>query len=158
LDDGKLLERVLPYLVKAGLVTTAVSNEKKAWLLAVVHLFRERLSRLDQAPEAMRYFFTDELVYDEKGVQKHFADKQNLARLRELGAALAGLEPFTAASVEQKVRNLAEAQGLSASKVIHPVRLAVSGCLAGPGLFEMLEVLGKETVLARLDRAVAKFA
>ena len=66
---------------------------------------------------------------------------------------LAALEVFDAASTEAALRAIGDERGLPASKLVHPLRIAVSGLSAGPGLFEMLETLGKERVLRRIDRA-----
>ncbi|RKY65274.1 MAG: hypothetical protein DRP99_00500 [Candidatus Latescibacterota bacterium] len=80
--------------------------------------------------------------------------RQTAERLRLLRDWLAELEDFDETAVESATRGLAEELGISAAKLIHPTRLAVSGRTFGPGLFEMLALLGKETVLRRLDRAI----
>ena len=64
------------------------------------------------------------------------------------------LEVFDAKSVEYLLRSRAEEWQISASKLIHPIRLACSGVTGGPGLFELLEVLGTETVVRRMQKAV----
>jgi glutamyl-tRNA synthetase len=74
--------------------------------------------------------------------------------LREVLGVLAGLEDFSASSTEAVLRSTAERLGVGSGKLIHPVRLAVSGRSSGPGLFEMLEVLGKDICLRRLERAI----
>ena len=73
-----------------------------------------------------------------------------LGRLRE---ALARVEPFDLAGIEKAVRDTAAALGLESKDVIHPLRLALTGRTVGPGLFELIEVLGKERVLTRLTGA-----
>ena len=74
-----------------------------------------------------------------------------------LGVAevLSALEVFDEESIEQALRTLAQQQGLGAAKLIHPTRLAISGLSAGPGLFELVAVLGKETVVRRIENAAA---
>ncbi len=73
--------------------------------------------------------------------------------LAAVRAALAGLERFDRESVEAAVRGAAETLGLGAGAVIHTTRLAVTGRTRGPGLFEVMAVLGKERVVRRLEGA-----
>ncbi len=73
--------------------------------------------------------------------------------LTEARAALAEVEPFTAAEIEKSLRELAERVELSPRKAFQPIRIAVTGSTVSPGLFESLELLGKEETLARLERA-----
>jgi glutamyl-tRNA synthetase len=75
--------------------------------------------------------------------------------LRELLPLLPGAESFTAAALEAVVKERATALGVGAGKIIHPLRLAVSGTSKGPGLFEMMELLGREACIRRIERALA---
>jgi len=71
--------------------------------------------------------------------------------------ALAALAPFGAATLESALKETARQLGLKAGVLVHPARLACTGKTAGPSLYHLLEVLGKERVLARFERALAKF-
>jgi glutamyl-tRNA synthetase len=73
--------------------------------------------------------------------------------IAEARAALAGLEPFTAERIEAALRGLAERLGLSTRKAFQPIRVAVTGSTVSPGLFESIELLGRDETLARLDAA-----
>jgi len=77
--------------------------------------------------------------------------------VRELLAALESLEDFSEAAIEQDLQGLAMLNGLNTGEYIHPARLAVSGTDAGPGLYALLRVLGKERTIRRLKRFVEKF-
>lgn len=100
------------------------------------------------------YFFRDPETFDEKGVKKYWNDEAAKA-MAVLADRLQSASPFTHQAIEEVLRALAEEQKVSAGKLIHPARLALSGKVVGPGLFEMMELLGKETVVRRLRNAAA---
>ena len=72
-------------------------------------------------------------------------------------AVYAGLMEFTAEATEAALHELATARTLGMGDLVHPLRVAVSGTAVGPSLFHLLEVLGKDRVLNRMDKALAKF-
>jgi glutamyl-tRNA synthetase len=75
--------------------------------------------------------------------------------MRDLLPLLPGPDGFTASSLESVVKERAAVLGVGAGKLIHPLRLAVSGTSKGPGLFEMMELLGREACVRRIERAMA---
>lgn len=97
-----------------------------------------------------KYFFSDDFSYDPKGLEKHGTDEAK-ALLRELNQRLGALPAWTHDGIEAAIRTLAEEKGLKPAAFIHPARVAVSGRTVGPSLFELLEVLGRERVLRRLE-------
>jgi glutamyl-tRNA synthetase len=123
-----------------------------AYAKKVIGLFKERSKKIVEIAENSCYFFRDPANYDPQAAKKYFkSETQSLLEL--LAGKLAMLEPFSRESLEELYRQVAEGMGLSAGKLIHPTRLAVSGVSFGPGLFEMLELLGRETVIRRLQNA-----
>ncbi len=121
-------------------------------LRTIVELMKARCRKVtDIAPNAA-YFFVDPEEYEEKAARKHFGEGAE-GLLGELAGVLEKTEPFEHQGLEEAYRVLAEGRGMGAGKVIHPTRLAVSGVSFGPGLFEMLEVLGRQTVVRRIRRA-----
>ncbi len=120
---------------------------------AVVSLLKDRSKTLNELAANAAYFFADPTEYDEKSVRKHFRG-ESVALLKALAAKLDAVESFDRASLETLYRAHAEEAGVSAGALIHPTRLAVSGVSFGPGLFELLEVLGKETIARRMRRAI----
>ncbi len=84
---------------------------------------------------------------------------EGMANIGKLRARLGQLDAanFTAAALETEFKTLAAATGLKVGALIHPARLAVSGRSVGPSLYHLLEVLGKDRVLSRLDRAEKQF-
>jgi glutamyl-tRNA synthetase len=145
-----LLPEILPLWAKLGF-----TDGTEPWLPKVVDLLKSRARRLNELAEDAVWFFRDPETYEEKAAAKHFGP-DGPALLRELAEALAAVEPFTAAPLEALYRATAEAKALSPGKLIHPTRLAVSGVSFGPGLFEMMEVLGRETVLRRMEAAARR--
>ncbi|MBM3329247.1 MAG: glutamate--tRNA ligase [Calditrichaeota bacterium] len=125
----------------------------EAYLANVWELLKSRIYRLGDLFGSALYMFRDPDSYDGKGVNKHFSGPDTAGQLRVLAGDFGGIEVFDASSIEEVVRRRAEEWGVSAGALIHPLRLAVSGTTVGPGLFEMLEVLGRAAVFARLERA-----
>ncbi|MDA0990331.1 MAG: glutamate--tRNA ligase [Verrucomicrobia bacterium] len=125
------------------------------YLARVVSLMQERTKLYAHVPTDSGFFFADDFAFDDKAVRKRLYKDGVIDRLTRLRRAFDELSAFDAAGTEAVVRGLAEADGESAGPYVHPVRVAVSGLSYGPGLFEMLEVLGKERVLKRLDRAIS---
>ena len=78
--------------------------------------------------------------------------------MQELLTALEMLEEFSEKTIEETLHKLADANGLYTGEYIHPARLAVSGTDAGPGIYALLKVLGKERTIKRLKRFVEKFS
>ncbi|HEX7502399.1 MAG TPA: glutamate--tRNA ligase [Acidobacteriota bacterium] len=145
-----LLPEVRDAWANLDLPQPALADDEFA--MKVIALFRERSKKVAEIAERSVYFFRDPGEYDAQAARKYFK-VEALPLFDTLIARLAALEPFTHDSLEGLYRRLAEEMGLSAGKLIHPTRLAVSGVSFGPGLFEMLEVLGRDTVLRRLRNA-----
>ncbi len=154
LPPEELYRRALPFMERAGLVKTPEDREK---FRKIVPLLQERVKTLGEFPYAAEYFFREVETYDEKGLKKHLKNPEILDHLAELRNRLAALETFDKDSIEQTLRGLAQELGIGAGKLIHPTRLALTGRTFGPGLFELMEVLGKETCIRRLDRFIEKF-
>jgi glutamyl-tRNA synthetase len=107
---------------------------------------QEKIARLGEFPEYAGFLFDD--------VQPDPAELDGAARvLGQAREALAGVEPFTADRIETALRALVERLELSPRKAFQPIRVAVTGSKVSPGLFESLELLGKERALARLSAA-----
>jgi glutamyl-tRNA synthetase len=108
--------------------------------------------------EAHDYFFKDPKGYDEAGLKKHFSDPDLADKMQTYAMQLKTIEPFDPDTLEKHLRGLCERWGVSAGKLIHPVRLALTGKTVSPGLFEMMHALGRETVLRRLNKFLVEAA
>ena len=125
-----------------------------AWLARLVELLRPRAKRLTDFVEKGRPFLVDEVEYDADAVKKHLSSPEALAHLAAVRDTCAAAEAFTAAALEPAIRALADARGVKAGVLIHPTRVAVVGRAESPGIFEVLELLGRDRAIARMDRAL----
>ncbi len=149
-----LLDEVRPRLESAGLWDERFASDRKDWLLAVLALYQSRCRTLAEFPEAARPLLdgSDEVPYDEAAARKHLQGSGVAGNLRALRDRLVDVESWSAPALERTLRDLAEGLGITAGRLIHPARLAVTGRGASPGVFEMLELLGRERSLSRLER------
>jgi glutamyl-tRNA synthetase len=112
---------------------------------AAAPLVQEKIERLGQFPDFAGFFFERRNGYDPAAL-----DPGVLAAAEE---TLAGLEPFTAESIERALRDLADRIGQKPRQAFQPIRVAVTGSTVSPGLFESIELLGREETLARIRDA-----
>jgi glutamyl-tRNA synthetase len=150
LPGDALFARVLPHLerVKGGPVEDNESLRK------LLDLLRERSRTLGEMAELARWLLVETLEYDEKAVKKHLRPAA-LPGLLALEQAMQKLPVWNVAELEKMFEETAAALGnLKLGKLAQPVRVAVTGGPNSPGIFETLEVLGRERTLARLEHAV----
>ena len=155
-DSEEIYRYILPILVQNDLVDAEPDSDMRHYILKFIDLMKARFRTYQQFGELGRYFFKDPENYDEKAVRKRWKDREVNQRLEIFMAKLKTLEDFSGTAIEVLMRELAEELEISAGNLIHPVRLAVSGFSVGPGFFELLEILGKETVIRRMETALAK--
>lgn len=153
-DLDRITTLAIPFLQAKGLLPDPFPEENYSYVRAVIGAVRDRVKTLAEVAEAASYFFANISEYEEKGVRKFFAQPEVIALLQKAKERLQELGVFTAETTEKAYRALAEELHIPAGQLIHPTRLAVSGRTMGPGLFDILELLGKDRVIARLDQAV----
>ena len=128
-----------------------------SWLAALLEVIKVRARTLDELADQARPFVCDELHYEPKAVEKHW--------LKDPEAAIERLErvwevyretPWTATALEATLRELATAMEVGAGKLIHPLRVASTGNMASPGIFDVLVLLGRARVGERLSRALER--
>ena len=117
---------------------------------SVVELLQTRLHFRTDFVELSSYFFKEPESFDPKMIKKRSKDDSEKLLLQFIDK-ISKLEMFDALSIENCLREVAEENEAGSGRIIHPTRLAVSGIGMGPGLFEMLHVLGKDTVIKRPD-------
>jgi glutamyl-tRNA synthetase len=144
--------RALPEEDFAHALIMWLGEQGYAWDAELVRkaapLVQEKLARLEEFPAYARFLFED--------VEPDPADLNGgRPMLEAASAALASLEPFTTESIEAALRAVADDLGLKPRQAFQPVRIAVTGSKISPGLFESIELLGREQTLARLSRAAA---
>jgi glutamyl-tRNA synthetase len=124
----------------------------RAWLSRVLALLRPRCKKLTDFPDQLKPFFVDPAEYDAEGLKKHLSTPDMVDHLKALRDAFAVIPDWTEVALEKCLRELAEARSAKAGALIHGTRLAMTGRMVSPGLFEMLVLLGRDRVLARLNR------
>jgi glutamyl-tRNA synthetase len=146
-DD--LAQRLLPFLQEAGLDADLAMTKR------LVPLIQERLVKLTDAVEWVDFLFADEITYDPAElVQKKSDAEEARAILNAAIAALGALDAFEDEPVEAAMRGLVDATGLKARTIFGTLRIALTGKRVAPPLFESVSIMGKETVLARLEKAL----
>ncbi len=129
----------------------------KDYIAAAVSLAREKIKTLTDLPPFVDFFFVDEVALDPEAMARELtpASRDHLAALR---GALVALDPFTAAAIEAALKTTAAARSVKNAVLVHPARVACTGKTIGPSLYHLMEVLGRERVLRRFDRALAQIA
>jgi glutamyl-tRNA synthetase len=143
----RLAELLVEVCTREGLAIETEEDERK--LGAVAPLLVERMKRLTEAPPMIRFLFED-VTPDEKAAK---ALEGQGEYLQEAASRLESLEKWTATDIEEALRGLAEERELKPRKAFQPIRVAVTGTLISPPLFESIEILGRETTLVRLRSA-----
>ncbi|MEO5722005.1 MAG: glutamate--tRNA ligase family protein [Chthoniobacterales bacterium] len=139
-------------LARGGIDLTPFPTE---YVEAALETCVAKVKTFAELPPYAGFYFSDDYPMNEEGVAKHFT-VENKPRLQAVRDAFAGVESFDAANLETALKATAANFGGKVGLLVHPTRLAVTGSNAGPSLYHLLEVLGKEKVLARLDRALAR--
>jgi glutamyl-tRNA synthetase len=158
MDPRDIAGLVLPRLQAAGLFETDPSVERLEWLRQVVALMQERTRLLSVFETWASYLFTEEYPFEQRAREQWLGKPETAPVLTALADHLAGLSKWTAEKLETAVRQLATGLGIKAAGVIHPCRSAVTGTTVGPSLFHLLELLPRETVVARLRKVAALVA
>jgi len=153
LSDSEFYDLTVAKLKSSGV---KLENFPEKYVRAALETCKGKINTFDELPTYCGFYFTDELDYNPEGVAKHFTP-ENKARLEAVREALSALEKFDAATIEATLKSTAEKLGVKVGGIVHPTRLAVTGSNVGPSLYHLLEVLGKDKVVARIDRALATF-
>jgi glutamyl-tRNA synthetase len=146
----KLAGLIREHVSASGKDVSRLADEE---FLSLVELYKVRIKTLDEFYPLTQSFFSDDYEIDEKGKKKYLDKGENKENLRVFADELEALEDFSHEKIEGVCRNIAEKKGLKASGIIHPTRMAISGQTQGAGLFEMMELMGKEKVIERMRKA-----
>jgi glutamyl-tRNA synthetase len=152
LSEDRFYELSVHALAKAGLDT---NRFPLGYVKAALDTCKGKFKLFSELPAYGGFYFKDQFDYDAEAMKKSFVP-ENKPRVEELFEALAALTSFDAAALEATLKTTATALGVKAGVLVHPVRLACTGKPAGPSLYHLMEVLGRENTLARIDRALAR--
>jgi glutamyl-tRNA synthetase len=149
----ELLPLVAPLMIEEGLIAPAEVEDRRDWLLHLVELLKVRARKTEEIRDQARIFFGDAVEYDPDSVAKQWKDPATADRLLAVRTALEALEPWTPEAIEAGLRAAAEGIGVGFGKVAQPLRVALTGSAASPGIDHVVYLLGRAQALARIDRA-----
>lgn len=156
LSGEALLPHVGPRLVSAGLAPEAEIEDRREWFAGLLDLLKPRARTLDGFVPQARAYLAEEVEYEEAAVAKHWKEPEAaVRRLQAARAALISVEPWDAAAIEEALRGAAESIGEGFGKIVHPLRLALTGSAVSPGIDAVVAHMGRALVLRRIDAAVA---
>ena len=153
LSDDRFQNLARQALEKSGI---DLSKFPPDYVHAALETCKGKVKIFNELPAYGGFYFNDKFEYSAEGVGKHFIS-ENKPRLLAVREAFASVENFEASNLETVLKATAAQLGVKVGALVHPTRLAVTGSNAGPSLYHLLEILGKEKVLARIDRALARF-
>lgn len=151
-SDNEILE-----LLKLEIQNSKLENLNFGddYLLKVISAMKERVSFVKEFITTCQYFYTTPTEYEQKAVEKNWKP-ETPEQMNKLKTAFAGLSDPSKEDYENALAKVAEELNIGKGKLIHPLRLAVSGQSTGPGMFDLLYILGKDEVIKRIDSALEK--
>ena len=147
-QSADLVDPLRPFLEKRD-----CSTEKGPDIEKAIETLQVRSKTLEEMAEGALFYYTENIVYDEKAAKK-FLKPSLLETIALLLKGLETLEEFTEKKLEDVFVSVMEETGLKLGKIAQPVRVALTGGTVSPGIFEIIDVLGKERVVSRLQNAV----
>ena len=154
-DPETLDAIVTPLLIETGLVDEAALAERRGWYLHLLDLLKVRARTFEDFVRQARPYFEERVVYDEDATRKHWKRPGEVAaHLSALRERFATVDGWKQEELEPALRGLADDLGIGAGKLIHPLRIALTGMAVSPGIFEVLGAMGRERTLARIDAAL----
>ena len=160
--NGQYLARMTAHelepLVRAQLPADAAAVEA-TWLRELIDLLKIRARTVTGLAEQIVPYLRDPVTYEAEAVQKQWKQPAEAAeRIQKVRAQLPDAAHWTHDELEKSLRELAEREGVGAGKLIHPLRVAVVGNNASPGIFDVMKLLGRERTMRRIDDALAQLA
>jgi glutamyl-tRNA synthetase len=149
MPSPSLASELLPFLGRLG-----IHAPDPEMVAMAVETLKKRSKTLVDMAEAARFYFEDPVTYDEKAAPK-FLTAAILPQLDAMKGVLKEIEGFSQPALEKAFSSFLETTGLKLKTIAQPLRVALTGRTASPGLFEVMEVLGRQRVLARLDQAIS---
>ena len=152
-DTEAVFELALPFLVKEGVVSENASEEELDWAKRLVALYQSQMSYAAEIVELSEQFFKTEVTYDEDA-KAVLAEEQVPELMDALKETFNNLEDFKADNIKKAIKEVQKATGIKGKKLFMPIRVATTGETKGPELPNALELLGKDTVLARIENVI----
>jgi glutamyl-tRNA synthetase len=145
--DSELAKTFQEQLLKRGIEARLNLVEK------IVGLIKERADFVSDFWEQSSFFFEKPVTYDEKMLKKNW--KENTPHdLKNLSGILEGISDFNSKNIEEIVKRWLEKEGIGVGQIVAPLRLALVGASRGPHIFDIIEIIGKEETLSRIETAI----
>jgi len=155
----KLEPELTARIVAAGIASSDALAARRDWYLSLIDLLKTRARNLDELARHATAYLVDDVAYDEEAVRKHWKDPETVhAHLGALRQRYAVVKSWDEATLESELRSLADELGIGAGKLIHPLRVALTGLAVSPGIFEVLVAMGPELAIRRIDAALRALA
>lgn len=147
--SSEIFELSLPFFEEEGFSKNEITKHRKI-IERVIEIEKEKLKTLKDVPERTLYFVKDNISWNSELLKK-FKNPANEKILSEIKKIFETIEIFEKDNIEQSIRKFCEEKNLKTSEVFHPLRFALSGQTKGPGLFELIEILGKTICIKRIE-------
>lgn len=151
-NPEKLGELVMLFLENAGIIQKGQDIDRK-WLSRAIKTLQERTKTLVELANSLRYYITEDVQYDQKAKAK-FLNEKSKDLLAELKKNLISLTDFSTTELEKVFKSIIEKYNVKLGALAQPVRVAITGGTESPGIFEVLEIVGKEKTIMRLEKAI----
>lgn len=155
LDADQLYDLIFPFLVKAGYVEESVTEEKKDWLKKVIWFMKDHIYFAGQAAEELKFFFEDMPALTDEAILSIMKAETSGKLLKAFIEDLKALPSFDQDAIKKCFNACMKAQGIKGKAAYEPTRIALTGVTQGPGMFEMMELFGREKTMDRLEAALA---
>src|SRR6516162_9642287 len=149
---GRFRELSDPFIREAGI---DVGDE--TYLLRVLEIVKSKIKLFIEVPDWIDFFFTEEFPFDQGAAEQSLRRPEAIDRLRSLRDSYVAQKVWSAKDLELTLKQLAKEIGCKVGELVHPARIAVSGKPIGPSLYDMLEIMGRERVIRRFERAIQLF-
>ncbi|MEX2569808.1 MAG: glutamate--tRNA ligase [Gemmatimonadota bacterium] len=152
---AEVVRLAAPMLIDEGLTTEQDLEDRADWFATMMELLKPRGRTIAAIAEQSHIFLAPEIEYDEKAVAKHWKDPEVIVRRLEmaLGALESIADDWTPERIEETLRSTAENAELSFGKLVHPLRLALTGTQASPGIDQVVWLMGPALIRSRIEAA-----
>lgn len=148
----------LPFLIQAKMIPDAADESVRSKVSQVITAVADRLKIFSDILDYSEFFVADDVMpFDEKPFQQRIRDAaEAVGFLKSLREQFATVQPFDSATLDKLVHDFVEANGIKIGQIVHALRIAVTGKSVGVGLFDAMAIVGRESCLRRIDRALER--
>jgi len=152
----RIVDLSMPYLMEKFPQVKDLEKSKDGarHFLKIVACLQDRIKLIPDVAELASYFFSEEFEYDGEAEKKYFKGRETADLLSKLSEKLSALKTFDHEHLEKTFKGLAKDLNAKLGAVIHPTRLALTGRAVSPGIYDVVEILGKEETLKRIEKAI----